>query len=30
MKNQQKCPSCGYEAVDISIDFSKGEKNKKK
>ncbi len=28
MKNQQKCPNCGYEAMDISKYFSKEEKNK--
>lgn len=28
MKNQQKCPNCGYEAMDISIDFSKEKENK--
>ncbi len=28
MKNQQKCPNCGYEAMDISKDLSKEEKNK--
>lgn len=27
MKNQQKCPNCGYEAMDISIDFIKKECN---
>ncbi len=28
MKNKQKCPNCGYESVDISIDFSKIKTNK--
>ncbi len=23
MKHKQKCPHCGYEAPDISIDFDK-------
>ena len=23
MKHMQKCPHCGYEAIDISVDFKK-------
>ncbi len=28
MKHQQKCPNCGYEAADISVDSSEESKKK--